>query len=216
MNGKRTIQWAWTLWVALILADGLVGCARKDRKHPGPRMPDGWTGGVLVFSDDFERTDLGESWLQRSGRWRIVEGRVRGQGDRNEGLWLQVPLPERVRVEFDAIARTDEGDLKCEIFATEPRHQAGYIAILGGWRNSLSVLARLDEHGEDRLESPRKAVPGKVHRFVLLRTGSTLSWFVDGEPVLSFADESPLTGRYFGFNDWMAEVEFDNLAIYAL
>jgi len=202
--------------VFLVLLLVLGSCGKGSRKARKAPATEGLSGGALVFSDDFERPELGDSWLQRSGRWRIVDGRVRVQGDRNEGLWLQVPLPERARIEFDAVARTSEGDLKCELFASEPRHQTGYIAILGGWRNSLSVLARLDEHGEDRLESPRKATLGQMHHFVLVRTGSTLSWFVDGEPVLSFPDEAPLTGRYFGFNDWNAEVEFDNLAIYAL
>lgn len=214
MNRRIRRGLAWILAGMLVLAAG--GCGKRPRKARSATATEGLSGGALVFSDDFERTDLGESWLQRTGRWRIVDGRVRVQGDRNEGLWLQVALPDRVRIEFDAVARTPDGDLKCEVLASEPRHQTGYIAILGGWKNSLSVLARLDEHGEDRLESPRKATPGQVHHFVLVRTGSTLVWYVDGEPVLSFADESPLNGRYFGFNNWMAEVEFDNLAIYAL
>ncbi|MBP7127009.1 hypothetical protein KBD49_11665 [Myxococcota bacterium] len=214
MRGRIRIGVAWGLVGLLVLAG--FGCGKRPRKAQKGAGNEGLTGGALVFSDDFERGELGDSWLQRTGRWRIVDGRVRVQGDRNEGLWLQVALPDRVRIEFDAVARTPEGDLKCEVFASEPRHQTGYIAILGGWKNSLSVLARLDEHGEDRLESPRKASPGQVHHFVLLRTGSTLAWYVDGEAVLSFADEAPLNGRYFGFNNWMAEVEFDNLAIYAL
>jgi hypothetical protein len=55
-----------------------------------------------------------------------------------------------------------------------------------------------------------------VHHFTILRTDGPLRWFVDGKPVLTFQDEDPIHGRYFGFNDWAADVAFDNLQIYRL
>lgn len=201
--------------LSLLIASNLMACKASRKPRPAA-VREGQSGGVLVFEDDFERDSLGERWQNRSGRWRIREGRVAGQGDRNEGLWLDFPLPERVRIEFDARASSDEGDLKCEVFASEPRHQAGYVVILGGWHNTVSVIARLDEHGDDRLESPAQAEKGRVHHFVLVRVSDTLRWYLDGSLLLEYHDEDPLRGRYFGFNDWNAPVEFDNLRIFEL
>lgn len=203
--------------VVLVIAfiAGTVAC-KSSRKHRTSAVQEGLTGGVLVFEDDFERETLGERWLNRFARWRIQEGRLKVRGDRNEGLWLDFPLPERVRIEFDARALSDEGDLKCEVFASEPRHQAGYIVILGGWHNTVSIIARLDEHGEDRVESSARAEKDRWHRFVIVRVSDTLRWYLDGALVLEFHDEDPLRGRYFGFNAWNAPVEFDNLKIYQL
>lgn len=202
------------LLVAAIALD--AAACKSPRRHRPAAAREGLSGGVLVFEDDFEREALGERWLNRSGRWRIREGRLAVQGDRNEGVWLDFALPERVRIEFDARAGSDEGDLKCEVFASEARHQAGYVVILGGWNNTVSVIARLDEHGEDRLESPARAEKGRVHHFTLVRVSDTLRWYVDGALVLEYHDEDPLRGAYFGFNDWTAPVEFDNLKIYQL
>lgn len=203
------------LLIVFLLVPSLQSC-KSSRKHKSTTDREGLTGGVVVFEDDFERDTLGERWRNRSGRWRIREGRLTVQGDRNEGLWLDFALPERVRIEFDARALSDEGDLKCEVFASEPRHQAGYVVILGGWHNTVSIIARLDEHGEDRLESPARAEKGRWHRFVLVRISDTLRWYLDGNLLLEYHDEDPLRGTYFGFNDWNAPVEFDNLKIYQL
>ena len=198
------------LFLALAIATG-PACGKKKRKAAS--NADGLTGGVLVFSDDFQRDSVGDQYRTHSQKWSILDGWLHVQGDRNEGLWLTVPLPERVRVEFDARSMTPEGDIKCEIFNTEARHQTGYIAILGGWKNAISVLARMDEHGEDRMETDAKVAIGQVHHFALVRTEGSLRWYVDGRLVLAYPDEEPVRGPFFGFNNWNSDVYFDNLAI---
>ncbi|PKP66894.1 MAG: hypothetical protein CVT83_09075 [Alphaproteobacteria bacterium HGW-Alphaproteobacteria-5] len=40
--------------------------------------------------------------------------------------------------------------------------------------------------------------------------------FRDGALVMTYTDDAPLTGRYFGFNDWASEAYFDDLAVYRL
>ena len=212
----RAVGWLRTaLLLAIAVAVASTPACGKKRKKSGANN-DGLTGGVLVFSDDFQRQAIGDQYLTRSSKWTLSDGWLHIQGDRNEGLWLTVPLPERVRVEFDARSMTTEGDIKCEIFNTEPRHQTGYIAILGGWRNAVSVLARLDEHGEDRMETDAKVDIGKVHHFALVRTEGSLRWYVDGKLILAYPDEEPVRGPYFGFNNWNSDLYFDNLAVYRL
>lgn len=205
---------AGTLAILLVAAVG-AGCKSKKKGRMAPEG-EGLDGGVLVYSDDFQRDGLGSDWLARSGKWEVREGMLHNPGDRNEGCWLNTPLHERVRVEFDAMSRSDDGDIKFEIFATEQRHQTGYIVIYGGWKNTISIIARLNEHGEDRLETDAHPTKGQTYRFAAVRTDGALSWYVDGRLVLRYSDESPIRGSYFAFNNWAADLWFDNLRIYRL
>ena len=214
-NSFLHVTWRVAILLTVVLAISFTtGCAKKKRK--GGAATDGLAGGVLIFTDDFERQAVGDQYTTRSKRWSIVDGWMHIQGDKNEGLWLNVPLPDRTRVEFDARSMTDDGDIKCEIFSAEQRHQTGYIAILGGWHNALSVLARKDEHGEDRMECDAKVTRGQTHHFVFVRTEGSLRWYVDGRLILAFADEDPLRGSFFGFNNWLTDIYFDNLTVYRL
>jgi len=66
---------------------------------------------------------------------------------KNNPLWLKAKLPQNVAVEFDARSQSPEGDIKVEIFGDGSDHASGYVLIHGGWNNSLSIIARRDEHG---------------------------------------------------------------------
>ena len=102
-----------------------------------------------------------------------------------------------------------------------------YLVILGGWKNTRHVLARMDEHGEDRFEvevdpesddeRARPVAPGQVYRFRVERSdGRTVRWSVDGISYFELADPEPLAGRgheHLGFNNWDAPVCFDNVRI---
>jgi hypothetical protein len=175
------------------------------------------TGGELVFSDDFSAGALSDAWRAETPAWRVENGALAVKGARNMGCWYTRDLPERVRVEFDATSLSPEGDLKFEIFGTKAQHQAGYVGVFGGWKNSVSIIARLDEHGDDRLESrARKVEKGKRYRFAVVRHDKDLHWFVDGELFMTYVDSEPIRGRSFGFNDWDTPVQFDNVAVYDL
>lgn len=176
------------------------------------------------FRDDFSRAELGPLWNNTGAAWRIVEGRLMVQGARNHPLWLRRRLPRDVRIEFDARSDSPDGDLKVEVFgdgvssAREASYTAtSYVVIFGGWRNSLDVLARMDEHGADRVARPsRRVVPGRVYHFKIERRGSRIQAFVDGSLLVEMNDPNPLEGRghdHLGFNDWDAPVSFDNLVI---
>jgi hypothetical protein len=180
--------------------------------------------------------DLGPDWYAaHTNAWHIENGRLCGQGAKNHGVWLRKVLPINARIEFDAIALTDDGDLKGEVWgdgqstATKDTYDnaTSYLAILGGWHNTLHVLARINEHGEDRKAihvdktsddpSQRPVARGQVYRFKIERTdGKTVKWSVNGVDYLSYADSAPLAGLghdHFGFNDWEAKVCFDNVKV---
>lgn len=185
-------------------------------------------GGRLVFRDGFERADLGDDWRDTSGgAFAIEDGELRARGARNHPLWLVRTLPRDARVEFTARSAGPAVDIKAELFGDGVSHArrasytaTAYVVILGGWNNTRSIIARLDEHGADRRvrEEPRPE-PGRRYSFVLTRRGGTLRWFLDGRPFLAFDDPRPLTGpghEFFAFTNWESEVRFDDLAVYEI
>lgn len=197
-----------------VLAPGL-GCT-----------PQGDTGiGPEGYSDNFDRAQLGPDWNVTGGAWRLVEGGLRIRDARNHPLWLRRTLPRDVRVEFDAT--TDTHDIKVEIFGDGVSHAlsesytaTSYVVIFGGWNNQHNVLARMDEHAEDRVMGASLRVqPNHTYHFVIERRGSVISVDVDGQRLMSLDDPEPLAGRghdHFGFNNWSSDVTFDNLRILPL
>jgi hypothetical protein len=186
--------------------------------------PQGDPGIGAVFYDDFERSQLGASYRKTGGDWRVEKGTLHVQGAKNHPLWLLRTLPSDVRVEFDARSESPEGDIKVELFGdgasyakTDQYEATSYVIIFGGWSNSKNVLARMDEHGEDRVEGkPRKVVPGRTYHFVIERVGGTLQVWVDEQILVEMEDPEPLAGRghdHFGFNNWQSDLWFDNLKV---
>lgn len=166
---------------------------------------------------------------------KIKDGRLCAEGAKNRGVWLMKKLPQSARIEFDAIALSPDGDLKAELWGDGRSGAAGstysdatsYLAILGGWKNTKHVLARLDEHADDRLsidvepgsddERARPVQSGQPYHFSVERKlGSALRWSVNGNVFFELDDPAPLSGpghENLGFNDWVAPVCFDNVTV---
>lgn len=181
-------------------------------------------------------SDLGPDWVQAgTNSWRIENGRLCGQGAKNHGVWLNRVLPVNARIEFDAIADSPDGDLKAEVWgdgrsaatSISYTNATSYLVIFGGWQNKFHVLARINEHGDDRKKievdpasddpKRRPVAAGQVYRFKVERTdGKTVRWFVDDVEMHSFVDAQPLAGAghdHFGFNNWQVKVCFDNVRV---
>ncbi|HVK68903.1 MAG TPA: hypothetical protein VM694_30815 [Polyangium sp.] len=195
---------------------------------PGPLI-------MAPFEDTFDRAALGEDWNALSPGWHIENGRLCGKSAKNRGIWLRRRLPVNARIEFDAYAENAIGDIKVELWGdgqsgattTSYTNATSYIAIFGGWRNSKHVLARLDEHGDDRLEidvdpksddeRERPVSAGQAYRFRVERAdGKTIVWSINGVEYFTLTDPEPLAGpghEHVGFNDWEVPVCFDNLKV---
>jgi hypothetical protein len=176
------------------------------------------------FADSFDRAQLGADWAPTADAWSLRDGHVHAADARNHPLWLRRRLPRNARIEFDAWSDSPAGDIKCEVYgdgrsyATEIEYTAtSYVVVFGGWFNRYDMIARMEEHGNTRRIRPsRHVVPGRRYRWVIERRGDQLTWQVDGEPMLEYVDGEPLAGpghEYFAFNDWAAELGFDNLVI---
>lgn len=189
------------------------------------------TGGRLVYEASFDGP-IGSEWHQgepdqgwKAGTWKVVDGELYAEDIHNAALWLQTELPEKVRIEFDARALSEDGDVKAEVFGDGRTHQSGYILIHGGWKNTVNAIARQDEHGEDRKEDRRCGArkgrmvcvePDVDYRWTIERTDGELRWYLDGVLFLTYDDAHPVRGRHFAFNNWEAPVAFDDLRIYDL
>ncbi len=194
----------------------VVGCDREEGEDAEP-MPEG----ELVYEDDFSGDEVGSDWQTGFEGWSVEDGALQVQGAHNDALWLQEPLPESFRVNFRAKSDSEEGDIKFEILGDGETHESGYVGIFGGWSNQLNIIARLDEHGDDRLvgASEMSVEPGRVYEMDVVRTDGRLRWYIDGDLFLTYDDSEPLRGdghRHFGFNNWEAPLTFEELRIYDL
>lgn len=200
------------LILALLLAAAAGGCKIEKLPPAGPS------------SDDFDRAAVGDAWLATGGSWRIENGALAIDHAYNHPLWLKKAIPRDAVIELDCWSDDDAGDLKVEAwgdgqsFAQTASYTAtSYVFIFGGWHNTISAIARMNEHGNDRrVRMDTKVVKGQKYHWRIARKGGKIDWQIDGKPFLSFDDGRPLEGAehsYFGFNDWEAALHFDNLKI---
>ncbi len=204
----------------------MVGaCADLSREVPRTYSSAGEA--AVIFADNFDRAALGPDWRETGPGAKIVAGALEVAGLKNHPLWLTTPLPDNFRIEFDARALGEDGDIKVEFagdgqsFARTASYVAsGYVLIFGGWNNSIHALVRRDEHGNDRRTVRGPPVEtGRRYHFVITRKDGLITWELDGQEFLQFDDTDPLTGpghQHFAFGNWESPVQFDNLIIQAL
>ena len=179
-----------------------------------------------LFQDSFDRGEIGPNWKSTAppGTYRIEAGELVVSGAKNHPLWLVQALPRDAVIELDASSRSPDGDLKVEAFGdgqsfakTVSYTSTAYVFIQGGWHNRLGALCRMDEHADDRKTRKDLTVePGRRYHWLIARKDNLVRWYVDGKLALEMDDLAPLEGpshSFFGFNNWEAEVHFDNLVV---
>lgn len=200
----------------LLLVLALAACKVKDP----PPIREVWT-------DDFARTAPGAEYYASGDGYTVRDGALSAKGAYNHPLWLRRKLPRDVRIELEAWSTSPRGDIKVEVFGDgrsyDPDRGAytatGYELIFGGWSNSKSIIARLDEHAPDVVaRTDVRVVPNQRSRWRIERRGRLLRWWIDDmtTPFLALDDLRPLEGaghEYFAFNNWETDTWFDNLVI---
>jgi len=209
------MRWRVGLGFVLFLgAWGGVACRAKDPPINEP------------FLDSFQRAELGPTWNNTGGDYRINDGTLTVKNAYNHPAWLRRKLPANAVIDVDVVSRSAAGDLKVELYGDGESSavdrgaydSTGYVMIFGGWHNSLSVICRNNEHDQGRKaqRSDIHVQPGRTYHWTIVRQGGLLDWKLDGQPFLSWTDPEPLRGpghEYLGVNDWEADVSFDNLSI---
>ena len=206
---------------ALAVLVVLAACSKDKQEGPEPPPI------AAAWSDDFERSELGSDWRATGGGYQLVNGAVNAQGAFNHPLWLRKKLPRDAAVELDVWSTSPEGDIKVELYGDGRSYDpdkggylaTGYVAVMGGWKNSKSQIARLDEHGKDVAARAQPRVePNKRYHWKLVRKSGHLDWYVDdmATPFLSLDDPQPLEGaghEYFAINNWQTDTWFDNVRV---
>jgi len=178
------------------------------------------------FTEDFERADLGAGWNATSNDYRIAGGKLTVSNAHNHPAWLRRRLPHDAVFDVDAMSKSAAGDIKLELYGDGESFDpdkgsytsSGYVLIFGGWTNSLSVICRQEEHGAGRkaARSDIRVEPNRTYHFTISRQGGAIDWKIDGQPFLAWTDPEPLAGpghEFLAFDDWEAELTFDNLTI---
>lgn len=176
------------------------------------------------FSDDFNRQALGDDWHRTGGNYGLEGGQLHVRGARNHPLWLRRELPRDVRIEFDVKSMSPDGDIKVEVFGDGSSHAeaesytaTSYVIIFGGWGNSTNAIARMNEHGDDRVDGEHFPVEvGRTYRIKIERRGGTITAWADDHMLATMDDDAPLSGDghdHFAFNNWESDLYFDNLSI---
>src|SRR5678815_1229986 len=127
----------------LVLLAVLSACKVREQ----PPITQQWT-------HDFEN-GLGDVFYATGDGYHGEHGALSARGAHNHPLWLRKKLPHDVRIDLDAWSTEQRGDIKVEVrgdgHSYDPdggRYTAtGYEVIFGGWFNTKSIIARLDEHG---------------------------------------------------------------------
>jgi hypothetical protein len=140
----------WTVLGAVIL------CIQFPLIHYALIRGEADTTATVPYQQDFSDPAVVErDFFSTGGHWRVVGGQLLSPGVKNNPLWLQARLPRDVAIELDVRSESSEGDIKVELFGDGTDHASGYVLIHGGWNNTLSIIARLDEHGAS-LDSLRR------------------------------------------------------------
>lgn len=206
------------LLAATTTTTAMIGCLPKSTSSGGSNSSSSASNLLREpFTDHFDRVDLGDKYRKMGGTWEIRDGALHSSGEHNIPLWLDVALPTNARIEFDAWSLSPAVDTKVEVFTDGKDHASGYIVILGGWKNSITTIARLDEHEKTRVAKRLSWEVGKKYHWTVERSnGSDVVWSIDGKEVLRYTDKEPLVGdhhRFVAFSNWESDVYYDNLVV---
>lgn len=177
-----------------------------------------------IFEDDFNRAGIGENYANLGGDWKIENGKLVSVRAENKNLVLKsVDLPQNAVIEMTMKSNSKDIDVKFNLWGDGKPHDHGdgYTFILGGWKNRVSIISKLDEHEKNRSEKRNAGLEkGKLYKVKVERRSNKIKWFVNDELFLEYFDETPLkvSDGYskLSFANWRSNVEFDDLKIYAL
>ncbi len=150
-----------------------------------------WT---LVFSDDFEREELGENWKVLHGDWHIEAGKLVTSGGYGE-IAINKRFPGCHRIEFEAMTRAERPcDFSPVIQSAGAGFEGGYLLQFGGGGNTVNRILRGDDVLEDR-SADRFIQAGEVHKVAAEFDGDAVRLTVDGSIIVEGHEAAPLLGE---------------------
>lgn len=223
----NTPRYAPTLWVKSAPETAAVGGLSLGEME----ISDEWQ---LVFSDNFEREELGEGWQVVNGEWQIEDGCLRGTGI----LISAEGFPGGFqRLEFEAMADvrpvdalSDQpvevtlSDISSFLHARQPGEgrvdsptATSYFFQFGGVNNTINRLRKTRSVLEEASEDTIFIQPDHWHKIVVENDAGSIRMIVDGETVLEHEERgAPLVTEgqdRIGFYSWTA-YKVRNLKLY--
>lgn len=177
----------------------------------------------LVFSDNFDRNEIGENWFfshdSHKNNWRIEDGFliVSSEGG-NSFILVNNDFSGSIKVEFDAYATyTDpNGQINCFINGLDRFNS--YMFAFGGWDNTKTAI---EKNGNIIVETTNKIVNKKTwYNIRIERVGNLLRYYINNNLIFEYIDDNPIIGvnnTKIGLDTWDSkEVKFNNFRIYTL
>ncbi len=173
-----------------------------------------------IFTDDFDRATLGESWGLVSSEAVLTNGwlRLRGSGGNDAYAVIKRAFPDNIRIEFEARFTSKTGyasDLACFLGGDEHTgDRNGYCLAFGADGNTCTRIQK--ETVDIRITREHVATPGKIHNIAAEIIDGALALYVDGELLLSYLDMMPLCGvkhDHLGLATYGEGAEFRNFRV---
>ncbi|OIO98359.1 MAG: hypothetical protein AUJ92_01495 [Armatimonadetes bacterium CG2_30_59_28] len=186
-----------------------------------PKVPGGevkYGSGVdwrLVYSDDFERAEVGARWRVGSGSWKI-NGGILVSGGAVDFLAYAEHLPLPVRIEYDTrVTGSSGGDLSSFWLKDPANHGSGYLMGFGSNGNTCNKIM-ID--GTQVADGTRPIVtPGKWHHVVAqVLADGRVQMIVDDQLSINFqGPKPPAEPRFPGLWTWGTAGAFNNVRVFA-
>jgi len=171
---------------------------------------------TLIFSDNFDRKELGDGWFTARGEASIKDGRLHLKGPAT--VTTRMALGDRtlgrdLRVEYDGVSQ-DPCDLSLLMNVARTGHfESGYFLGFGCQFNKVNKLIAFDK--EISRSDASLIVAGKKHHIRAEKRGTTIRMLVDGKEILRAEGQRLHGSGSIGLYAWN-DASFDNLKVYAL
>lgn len=205
-------------------AEDSASTVKSNKAPPEKAEEAGWEP---VFTDNFDRKELGENWKVVSGKWEIKDGNLHGSGT----LLCTKNFPARdetgqiypggfalgyIRMEFEATSAVKPfiffkdqkpevvlGDLSCFMNARsseeskDPLYTSGYFFQFGGLYNTRNEITKKGQSVVSDLSPSKVIETNKRHKIIAENDQGHLRFFVDGEPLLDYEESGSIMGSGF-------------------
>ncbi len=189
-NGRRVIRV--TKEAAAVVAKGKLEGDSAPQVRDAPET-DKWK---VVFSDKFDRDQVGDRWVVARGEWMVEDGALKGKLRTRQGQYRdadialrETEIPTTVEVRYDTWSPDEVGS--AAQFRSEADDGAVVMSFLGvehtAYKEKGANVLVQQQRRFLRVGSDKEAelVPKVRHKVRLVRKGDGVTSFLDGKQVVS-------------------------------
>jgi len=228
LQGKHPVVLASAILALALILSSTAGRAES----PQSAEDAGWT---LIFSDDFDRNEIGPDWVVVDGDWVIKDHSLGGSGTLLSAKGFPGDsLLGFLRLEFEATtgvqpvsllpnrppAEVSAGEIN-SILNAEPQDagdpkKTGYFFQFGGGLNPANQIQKAGVQIASDSTPENRIVPSQTHHVVVENDKGTVRMVIDGKVVLEETESDSILGEGYdrvGFH-FSTGSKIDNLKVY--